>query len=560
MTEVFTYMGEGSIVVPNDVVRVRVHPSVTEIPDRAFFNRNNLEEVELCEGLLEIGHEAFSQCTSLKRIDIPSTVKVIRDYAFYECKSLDGVELGNDIERIGNYAFSNLGCKSSHLRIPPLVTTLPRCMVAHFSTCLFSIEIPEGVSRIEFCALASLGSLRNVAFPADSEIDDDALHICPELRQVLGVKDEDGVGSEGLDVVNALKRRFDNLPLHKLIYYQSYNNNTIDRLNGAMNVRSTLVQELLDISGNQQDCLGMTPLHILACSTAQELDLYRVWIEKYPDNLITEDAWGAVPLFYVIWGRVPNEIVQFLVQKYQSIYPDHEFDWNMMIETLGDAPKNTIQNLLDIQQESFPNQTIDWDTVLKNASAAPSSFNNYQQTSLESFRHLLEFSIAKRISLIGPQWRDNIMFLIQAFDDGSDPGLKMSYESSVKRQNFLTELETKLAQSETDYHNLKEACTLLELTLWKKEMSDKSQDEQGSSKKTKLDELSVPEQYRIGCGADEVIEHVLPYLLPGMVRQAPDSNEITFESDSDSDFDDESADESSDDLGDLSGDEFEFDY
>ena len=154
------------------------------------------------------------------------------------------------------------------------------------------------------------------------------------------------------------------------------------------------------------------------------------------------------------------------------------------------------------------------------------------------------------------------MFLIQAFDDGSDPGLKMSYESSVKRQNFLTELETKLAQSETDYHNLKEVCTLLELTLWKKEMSDKSQDEQGSSKKTKLDELSVREQYRIGCGADEVIEHVLPYLLPGMVRQAPDSNEITFESDSDSDFEEgnESSDES-DDLGDLSlRSDDEFDY
>ena len=48
------------------------------------------------------------------------------------------------------------------------------------------------------------------------------------------------------------------------------------------------------------------------------------------------------------------------------------------------------------------------------------------------------------------------MLLIQSFDDGSNPGYKISYESSVKRQYFLTELETKLAQSETDYHNIKE--------------------------------------------------------------------------------------------------------
>ena len=108
------------------------------------------------------------------------------------------------------------------------------------------------------------------------------------------------------------------------------------------------------------------------------------------------------------------------------------------------------------------------------------------------------------------------MHLIQTFDDGSDPGLKMSYESSIRRRNFITELLTKLAQSEIDYHNLKEACMILELVLWKKEMSDKSQDEQRSSKRTKLNEneTSVREQYRIGCGADVVIEHVLPFLLP----------------------------------------------
>ena len=106
----------------------------------------------------------------------------------------------------------------------------------------------------------------------------------------------------------------------------------------------------------------------------------------------------ALPLFYAIWGRVPDEIIQFLVQKYQSLYPDHEFDWSMMIETLGraDTPKNTIQSLLDAQQQYFPNQIIDWNTILENASAAPSSSNNYQQTSLGSFRHLLELSISKR--------------------------------------------------------------------------------------------------------------------------------------------------------------------
>ena len=45
--DVFVYMGEG-MIVPNDVVRARVHPSVTVIPANAFMNcRRKLEEAEL---------------------------------------------------------------------------------------------------------------------------------------------------------------------------------------------------------------------------------------------------------------------------------------------------------------------------------------------------------------------------------------------------------------------------------------------------------------------------------------------------------------------------------
>lgn len=440
MTEVFTYTGEGSIF-PHDAVRVRIHPSVNRIPDRAFF--------------------------------------------LYRRKKI-----------------------------------------------MFSLEIPEGISQIEDFAFSALHSLRNVAFPTDCSISVNVLHICPQLRQVLGVKDEDGVGSEGWPVINALKHRFDDLPLHKLLYYQSYTNITAEQLDNATDIRISRRRSKLNPSGNQQDCLGMTPLHIMTCSTVQQLDLYRVLIDKYPDNLITEDAWGSLPLFYAIWGRVPDEIVQFLVQKYQSLYPNHEFDWSMMIETLGrkDAPKETSQNLLDVRQESFPNQIIDWHTVLEKASSIPTPANNYCQTSLESFRQLLEFSIKERVGAIGPQWRDNIMRLIQAFDDQSNPQFKLAYEASMRRSIFLTELESRLSHSESEYQNLKEACMILELALWKKEMNNNSQGEQGN-KRTKLDVLNIQKECRIVCGADIVIEHVLPYLLPGTVRQPPDANGLCSGSD-----------------------------
>jgi hypothetical protein len=56
----------------------------------------------------------------------------------------------------------------------------------------------------------------------------------------------------------------------------------------------------------------MTPLHILACSSVHDLEVYRVIIEKYPTNLITEDRWGALPLLYAFWGAAPTKIIQVL--------------------------------------------------------------------------------------------------------------------------------------------------------------------------------------------------------------------------------------------------------
>ena len=60
--DIFVYTRPGGDVVPQDVVRVRVDPSVTSIPARAFSGRKQLAEVELCAGVVEIGKDAFWDC------------------------------------------------------------------------------------------------------------------------------------------------------------------------------------------------------------------------------------------------------------------------------------------------------------------------------------------------------------------------------------------------------------------------------------------------------------------------------------------------------------------
>ena len=108
---------------------------------------------------------------------------------------------------------------------------------------------------------------------------------------------------------------------------------------------------LADRTDCQQDFLGMTPLHVLACSTVQNVELYRVLVAKHPKGLVTEDNWGALPLFYAVWGGSPAEIIQFLVDSYKSFYPSHDLKWTSMVKTLGlaNALYDVIQELLNLQ-------------------------------------------------------------------------------------------------------------------------------------------------------------------------------------------------------------------
>ena len=268
----------------------------------------------------------------------------------------------------------------------------------------------------------------------------------------------------------------------------------------------------LDPIGNEQDCLGMTPLHILACSSVQNLELYRVLIEKYPENLITKDEWGALPLLYALWGNAPTEVVELLVESYQTIYPDYELNWTLMVGTLGEAGAklDVLRNLIDLQRASFPGNTIDWDRVLEKESI-PHLFSD------ETFKFILKCSISTRVGMIGlRQWHDDIMNDI----DSMSLWLWGISVSNHPRAHIITSVQNKLAHYETEYHKLKEATTGVELALWKNKMMDHCQGERRRSKRRKVGtESNLREQCRVSCGANIVIQHTLPYLLPTLLPE-----------------------------------------
>jgi len=148
--------------------------------------------------------------------------------------------------------------------------------------------------------------LRSVAFPSTAVFGNNVfmyLNTNTDLLQLFGSEAE---------IIWELKNRFDGLPIHGIVYYQSYHQGMLQSLSGRQNPVSfgqhQSLRSMLDPTGNQQDCLGMTPLHILACSSVHDIELYCLIIENYPTNLITEDRWGALPLLYVFWGAAPASI------------------------------------------------------------------------------------------------------------------------------------------------------------------------------------------------------------------------------------------------------------
>jgi hypothetical protein len=502
--EVFVYTGAGGERVPDDVVRLRVDPSVTTIPADAFYQQKQLTEVELCEGLVEIGERSFADCgRSITKINISTSLRRICNAAFHYSLRTN-IRLHDGIESIGEGAFA--ACIFTNFRVPPLITTIPQELIVGCRA-MFSLEVPDIVTEIEKYAFSNCSCLRNVAIPPNVVIgydifiyyeeDDEDIHT--DLLQLFG---------SNARIISELSHRFDGLPIHKLVYYQSYTEGVLQILLATINSRSGQSRKLrsrLNPTGNQQDCLGMTPLHILACSSVLNLELYRLIVDNYPTNLVTEDSWGALPLLYAFWGAVPAEIIQFLLESYQSLYPTHVFNWTMMVETMGrcDTPKESIENLLRVRQMYFPEQPLDWEYLLDKF-FLPSQFSFGGLPNQERLQYLVMCGMSTQVEALAFKvWRDYITSMIQTAD----------FNGCYNLAN-LREIQSILAHLEGELSQLKEVTTILELALWKMKMNEKSHQDIAtqSQKRIKTDEASTRQQCRVKCGADVVIGYVLPFL------------------------------------------------
>jgi hypothetical protein len=495
-TEVFVYTGrQGGNNVPQDVERVQVDPSVTSIPAHAFSRRKKLAEVELCEGLVEIGERSFGSCLhSITKINIPISLRRICNDAFWISLRCP-IRLHDGIESIGKEAFA--ACNFTNFRVPPLITVISNRMLWNCKS-LFSVELFKNISEIKVSAFEYCYCLRNLAFPPNAVIGDDIF----SNGGVSRISDLQLLFGSDAEIIRVLKHRFDELLIHSIVYYHSYHQGVLQILLAAINMRSCQRRSLrpeLNPTGNQQDCLGMTPLHILTCSSVHDLEMYRIVVENYPTNLITEDRWGALPLLYAFWGAAPVDIIEFLLDSYQLYYPDHVINWTMMVETMGrcHTPNENFESLLCAKQMHFPEQPLDWEYLLTECASSSSRFQNAMLFQ-EQMCFLFMCGLSVRVEALAFKvWRDYVRNMI----------CTANFQCNRDNLDILREIRSKLDHFEVELTKLMEVTTILELALWKMKMNENSHQDMATH------DSNVRSQDRVTCGADVVIGHVLPFII-----------------------------------------------
>jgi hypothetical protein len=296
-------------------------PETLEIIEAGMFYKcTALTHIEIPPEVTKIGYNAFRYCEGLKHLRIPSSVVRIGSRAFACCKQLMSVHLLGNLRTIEEYTFYE--CSSlTHARIPSSVTRIQGA----FANCtrLISLELPEGLETmhvnvslvdydrdhdVEISNIDGCQSLVNLVMPSEQRflqlVDDDV----DEIMQGLKLRH---VASSFTDLVSKLQHRFDDLPVHRLCYYQSY----YPLMEAMENLRQSM--DANPAAGDKVDAFGMTPFHILALSQTPNLSLFQELMKVYKvDTIRTKDKFGSNPIDYLCMNHTPGSatVIQSLLQ------------------------------------------------------------------------------------------------------------------------------------------------------------------------------------------------------------------------------------------------------
>jgi len=117
-----------------------------------------------------------------------------------------------------------------------------------------------------------------------------------------------------------------------------------------------------------QDCLGMTPLHILLCSGRDcDVRVIKFIVEKCPLTLLTKDRWGEVPLVYALLGNSSLEVINFILEMHSKRWQSLPFDFGDILTRMLPRRRRFgtqfVRDIIRLQGIHFADHFVDWPQI-----------------------------------------------------------------------------------------------------------------------------------------------------------------------------------------------------
>lgn len=96
-----------------EITSISLPASITDIPNNAFADCQQLSSIVLQGPVTRIGESSFSSCEALTTINMPDELTVIDNFAFYRCNSLSSITIPKRVTTIGYLALADCSSLSS---------------------------------------------------------------------------------------------------------------------------------------------------------------------------------------------------------------------------------------------------------------------------------------------------------------------------------------------------------------------------------------------------------------------------------------------------------------
>ena len=149
-----------------DLQQVKLPASLRQIDSHAFENAalTGVLDLESCTTLTLLGAGAFKNCKSLERVKLPQSLQTIGARAFSNCSALERVVFPAALSEIGGDAFEDTALKGLDLSKCTTLTSISNGTFTHCES-LERVALPPSLETIGETAFWGCEKLKRVDFP-----------------------------------------------------------------------------------------------------------------------------------------------------------------------------------------------------------------------------------------------------------------------------------------------------------------------------------------------------------------------------------------------------------